>query len=73
MGKSEDSDERCCSIAESAEGEGEEEREEPAVVGVNQEISPADVFFLDVIPVPPSRFRPVSAARYTVLFTVNSL
>ena len=25
-----------------------------------QEISPTDVFFLDVIPVPPSRFRPVS-------------
>lgn len=25
-----------------------------------KEISPADVFFLDVIPVPPSRFRPVS-------------
>lgn len=30
------------------------------VVKHAQEISPADVFFLDVIPVPPSRFRPVS-------------
>lgn len=44
--------------------EEEGERDEGAVVGVVRrhvhEISPADVFFLDVIPVPPSRFRPVS-------------
>lgn len=29
--------------------------------------SPADVFFLDVVPVPPSRFRPVSAQVVRVL------
>ena len=46
------------------EEEEEEGRDEGAVAGVVRrrvhEISPADVFFLDVIPVPPSRFRPVS-------------
>ena len=42
----------CCAIAESACEVGG---------GVpTEEISPADVFFLEVIPVPPSRFRPVS-------------
>ena len=51
----------CCEIADSAgeEVEGVEEGVEPAT-GVNRDISPADVFFLEVIPVPPSRFRPVS-------------
>lgn len=49
----------CSVIAEGEEGE----RELAAVVPVGRgvkEISPADVFFLDVIPVAPSRFRPVS-------------
>ena len=48
----------CCVIAESAGEEGEEEGGVPA-----EDIGPADVFFLEVIPVPPSRFRPVSAIR----------
>ena len=46
----------CCAMAESATRE-----EEVSQVERGQEISPADIFFLDVLPVPPSRFRPVSA------------
>lgn len=47
----------CSVVAESTKEEGE-----VAAVAKwrDKEISPADVFFLDVISVPPSRFRPVS-------------
>ena len=49
-----------CSVVAEGEEEGGGGGAVPVVRGHTQEISPTDVFFLDVVPVPPSRFRPVS-------------